>query len=211
MSAISVELDNASVENALRLVEFIGANTVRAQRLAINASLTPAKKLAVQSVTKEVKLSSTEVRKKLETRKASGTFLVGKISTPARGLLLSKFSTDPEIRGGRVSLLSAPKAPPRGIRVEVTPGKRMVVTGNSANVGKPFYIFLKNSKEIGIAQRRRVAGPKGGKIDVFHGPSISQVFRNTKESVAGQATKIYEAKLLDKLNYVLRMKNPVPD
>jgi hypothetical protein len=47
-----------------------------------------------------------------------------------------------------------------------------------ADASKPFYAVLKNSRALGIA--RRLAD---GKLDVLHGPSLSQVFDGVRGDV----------------------------
>ncbi len=201
-----VEVNQDSVKEVLSLFEFVGGNAKSAIRVAINKSLPLVKTAASKGVRAELKINAREVGKKLVVQKASQTKLEGRIKADAKGRLLSRYSTIPAIRNGSWSSLSPPPVPPRGIRVEVAPGQRKVVTGSREGTGSPFYIILPGSKTVAIAQRRKTAGPNGGTLKILYGPSVSQGFQNIKEDVP--ADEIYQAKMLESINYLLRKQYP---
>ena len=60
--------------------------------------------------------------------------------------------------------------------------------------------------EIAIAGRRRTPGPRGGKIKVFYGPALSQVFTDVKNEVP--AGDILTAEMADAIRYLLRIQKP---
>ena len=78
----------------------------------------------------------------------------------------------------------------------------------SGIAGKPFYMVLKGGF-LGVAARRIVPGPRGGKIKVFNGPSISQVFNSVRDDVTPEAGAQLEAQLLDAMRYLLLKQHPV--
>lgn len=205
----SVEVDQAQVAQAVALFEFVGGNSADALRVAINKTAPKIKTLASRRIRDQVRLSASYVGDKLTISKASRSRLSAAIMTPDRGLLLSKFSTEALVAGEKVSWLKPPPVPPLGIRVKVKPGgaaKR--VDGDSDTVGQPFYMVLRNSGALGIAARRRLAGNKGGKLKVFHGPSLSQVFNDVRQEVLPQAGQELTAQLLDAMRYLLTKQFP---
>ena len=202
----AVEVNQAQVKDAISLLEFVGGNSKNAFRIAINKSLPLAKTASSSAIRSELKIKAGEVRDKLGTTKATNAKLQGRIKASKKGRLLSRYSTTPAIRDNAWSGNKAPPVPARGIRVEVTPGKRKVVQGSRDGKGQPFYILLK-SGVVAIAQRRKTAGPQGGKLLLLYGPSVSQAFWNIKEDV--EAEEIYESKMLESINYLLRKQAPV--
>ena len=202
----AVEVNQDQVKEVLSLFEFVGGNAKNAIRVAINKSLPITKTANSKGIRAELKISAREVGKKLVVAKASSSKLEGSIKASKKGRLLSRYSTIPAIRNDSWSSLSPPAVPPRGIRVEVTPGQRKVVQGSSEGKGSPFYIILPSSRSVAIAQRRKTAGPKGGTLNILYGPSVSQGFKNIKEDVP--ADDIYQAKMLESINYLLRKQYP---
>lgn len=205
----NVEVDQAQVAEAVALFEFMGGNSSDALRVAINKTAPKIKTLASRRIRDQVRLTASYVGEKLEISKATRANLGAAIRTPSRGLLLTKYSTDPLVAGEKVSWLKPPLVPPLGIRVKVKPGgaaKR--VGGDSDTVGQPFYMVLRNSGALGIAARRRSAGNKGGRLKVFHGPSLSQVFNDVRQEVLPQAGQELTAQLLDAMRYLLTKQFP---
>jgi len=203
--AYEVDVNSEQVKEVINLFEFIGGNSTRAIRIAINKTLPIAKTAVSAAVRKELKITATIVREKLDTTPASGKNLIGSVNASPKGRLLSRYSTNPEIRGAKVSLLYAPKVPAGGIKVEVKPKQRKVLQGSKEGTGDPFYLILPNN-DLGIAQRRKNPGPKGGRLKILYGPSVSQGFNKLKEKIP--VADIYQTKLLDSINYLLRKKHP---
>ena len=138
--------------------------------------------------------------------KATRKTLSGRISAQKRGLLLTRFSTDPLIAGDKVGWIRPPSVPPQGIRVKVKPtGSPQVVEGGPDTAGnKPFYMVLNKGQNIGIAAR--LTGTR--KVKVFHGPSLSQVFDDVRSDVTPQAQQILRDELIDAMRYILAKKYP---
>lgn len=201
----SVEPDKSQVEEALLYFEFVGGNTTKAVRIAINRSLTPVRTLSSTKIREQVRLTATYVRQRLVIKKASNRVLTGKIETPSRGVLLSRFSTNATVAKADRWAGEVPQIPKQGIKVKVKPSGPIQNMGSSS-----FYMILPNSKRIAIAARKDEINPKTGrqKIDVFYGPSVSQVFRDVKEDIAPQASDRYTSELLNAMNYVLKKQYP---
>lgn len=196
------------VKDAVDTFKFIGGNTDEAIRIAINKSAPRVRTLASARIREQVRLSASYVNERLVIRRATRKVLSGAITTPSRGLLLSRFSTDSLIAGDRVGWIKPPAVPPRGIRVKVKPsGVATEVTGDSDTKGnKPFYVILNGGQNIGIAAR--LTGQKK-KFKVFSGPSLSQVFNTVRDDVLGPAGDIYQVQLLDAIRYLTLKQLPV--
>ena len=203
----TVDVKKADVDEVTSLLKFVGVNADNALRIAINKTLPLTQTASSKAMRNEVKIKAGEIRTAFKTVKASRAKLEGRLRTAGRGRLLSKYSTDPTIRGDKMSLLTAPPTPTKGIRLEVSPRQRKTLQGSREAQGKPFFLILPNSHKVGIAQRRDKPGAKGGKLKILYGPSISQVFNSVKADVGGE--DILQDKVLEATNYLLRKQNPV--
>jgi hypothetical protein len=204
---ISYEIkpDAAQIADAVSLFEFVGGNSKDAIRVAINRAAPKVRTKASQAIRTQVRLQASYVNSRLTIRRASRTNLSGAVATPSRGLLLSKFSTDPQVSGDKISWLKPPDEPAKGIRVKVKP------SGPTKGVGgepKPFYMVLPKSRALAIVRRRTAVGAEGGEIEVLYGPSLSQVFNTVRDDVLPEAGQIYQAELLDAMRYLLTKQYP---
>jgi hypothetical protein len=200
----SVEVDQDQVATARSLFEFIGGNSADALRVAINKTAPKIKTLSSSEIRTQVRLSASYVGDKITITKATKQKLEGRIKTASRGLLLSKFSTDTQVAGEKVSWLLPPPMPPRGIKVKVKP------SGTTKSPGPTtFYMVLPISRALAIVKRKTTPGPRGGNIDVLYGPSISQVFSDVRQDVLPAAGKELTAQLLDAMRYLLVKQYPV--
>ena len=199
-----IDVDQEAVADAVSLFEFVGGNTSDALRIAINKTAPKVKTLASRAIRDQVRLSASYVGERLVVTKATRSRLSGAIKTPSRGLLLSRFSTDPLIAGDKASWIRPPAIPSGGIRVKIKPdGKTTGAPGVGAN--KPFYIVLNKGQNVGIAAR---TGTDRKSIKVFSGPSLSQVFNTVRGDVLPTASTEYQAQLLDAMRYLLVKKYP---
>ena len=213
-----VTVNGAQLKAVMDKFEKIGGNTNDAVRIALNKTSRRAKTMASQEIRKEVRLKAKYVNDRIKVTRATKNKLSAAISAPSRGLLLSRFSTDTQIANPDIKWFKAPPTPPRGIRVKVSPsGSTKVFKGNSKIVGKPFYILLRNSRQIGIGGRRAKSGKAGGKLFVYHGPSLSQVFAtlskrgNQGRPILEQAGQIYEKEVIDAVRYLTTKLKPPPE
>lgn len=195
-----IAINESQLQDAISLFEFVGGNTSDAVRIAINKAAPKVRTRSSSAIRGQVRLTAAYVRERLTIRKAFRSSLTGAVQTPARGLLLSRFSTDPLIAGDRVGWIKPPAVPARGIQVKVKPDGDTRAVG-----GKPFYIVLKNSGALGIARR---TGTGRSSIEVLYGPSLSQVFSTVRADVLPAAADEYQAQLVDAMRYILAKKFP---
>lgn len=200
-------VNQEGVKDAVETFEFIGGNTDEAIRVAINKTAPQARTLSSARIREQIRLSASYVNQRLVIRRATRKVLSGAVSTPSRGLLLSRFSTDPLIAGDKVGWIKPPLVPPRGIKVKIKPsGSAVTVSGDSDTRGnEPFYVILNGGQNVGIAAR--LAGQRK-KFKVFSGPSLSQVFNTVRDDVLPQASAIYQAQLLDAIRYLTLKQLP---
>jgi hypothetical protein len=209
-TSYTIEPDRESLKEAIELFEFVGGNTSTAVRVAINKAGPQVRTKSSQEIRKSIRLKAAYVNEKLGFKRATNNNLNGRITTPSRGLLLSRFSTNALIADShKVSWIRPPDVPSQGIRVKVKPtGGFKTVRGDNETQGQPFFMVLPNSGALAIAARRKPGhfGPRGGRIKVFYGPSISQVFNRVKDEVP--ASEIYTKQLIDAMRYVLVKRYP---
>lgn len=211
MIQVNVSVNQADIAEAIDLFEFVGGNTRDAVRIGINKSLKKIKNnntgvSIAGEIRRQVRLPARYVTGLLDdTDRATKTKLSGKVKTPARGLLLSRYSTNSKIAKGGKWAGPAPDAPARGIKVKVKPN------GASKTLSREhFYMVLPNSSSLAIVRRRKTPGKEGGKIEVLYGPSVSQVFSNDtlRNVIEPAATEVYQAQLLDAMRYLLSKQYP---
>ena len=208
-----IRFNEAQLKETLDYFKSVGGKTNDVIRVAINKSGPRVRTLASQTIRSEVRLKAKYVNDRLKFVRATNRKLTGKITVPARGRLLSLFSTDAMVANDTISWVKPPPVPARGIRVRVKPkGKIHTFMGDNETVGKPFYLVLKNSRRLGIAARRKTDGPKGGKLKVFYGPSLSQAFNTLLPSFIPQAEERFTKEMEDAVRYLLtKMQAPKED
>lgn len=204
MTAVSynVELDRSQIAEAISLFEFVGGNSADALRVAINKAGPKVKTLAGRKIREQVSLKAAYVNDRLTFKRATRKDLSGAIGTPSRGLLLSRFSSEPNVANDSIAWIKPPPNPYGGHYVKIKPGEPAKKIGGGGD-SKPFYIVLKGSRALGIARRT-----SSGAIDVLHGPSLSQVFDDVRGDVLPDAGAELQAQLLDAMRYLLVKQYP---
>lgn len=212
MIQITATVNSDDVKGAVTLFEFVGGNSDQAMSVAINRSIRKIKNRNASSgvsissaIRQQVKLSAGYVKENLSEDFASRKKLTGRVKTPSRGLLLTRYSTVSAIAKGGKWLGPRPDVPARGIKVKVKP------TGSPKTLSKEhFYMVLPTSQRLAIARRRASPGKKGGLIEVLYGPSLSQVLSQDtlREKVEPAASELYQEELLDAMRFVLAKKYP---
>ncbi|MEM1191557.1 MAG: phage tail protein [Pseudomonadota bacterium] len=209
MSTFEVRLNQDQVQDAISLFEFFGGNTPDALRIAINRTGPKVKQAASVEIRKQVRLRAAYVKDDRQLRfiRATRQKVTGRLRANSRGILLTRYSTDPLIASqDRASWFRPPPTPARGIRVKVKPtGSTKVMEGGW------FYMVLPNSRALAIVRRRPKGslGPQGGKIDVAYGPSVSQVFGNeTRDRLLPKAEDDLSTELLRAMGFLLRKQSP---
>lgn len=200
----SVQIDKTSLSNVRLLLNGVSKEAPKILTRALNNTATKGRTEASKAIRKEVKLSASYVNSRLKVDKANFRTLQARVRTPSRGILLSRFSTNAQARNPDIGWIRPPDNPPRGIKVRVSPNDgSKIVTGGDEVSGKPFYIVLKN-RNLAIAARLSSPGPNGGKIKVFSGPSLSQVFNNIKEDLGEPLAQYQEEQVSKQIDAVLR-------
>lgn len=173
----------------LKLLGKLSAGPTRARAVAqtaINSTLKRSKPKAVRAIRGQVALPKDYVDARLSEIPASESKLEGRLGTPRRGLLLSRFSFTERLlarKRKRTRKGKGKKGEPfkqrAGIRVKVKSGRSKLMPG-------AFLIRLRRGKELGtdmgIAIRRR--GAKGrSNYRIKFGPSLSQVYKSVKDDI----------------------------
>lgn len=200
----NVQIDKASLNNVRLLLAGVSKEAPKILSRSLNRTVAKGKTEVSKAVRKEVKLTASYISKRLTVKKASTKNLQARVVTPSRGILLSRFSTQANVRSENISWIKPPPVPARGIKVRVSAtGSAQAFGGDKETTGKPFYLALPNGR-LGIAARRKTLGPKGGQIKVFHGPSLSQVFNNVKQDLQGPLSEYQEEQVSKQIDAVLR-------
>lgn len=198
----NVTVNRGQIAEAISLFEFVGGNSADALRVAINKAAPKVKTSASRKIREQVSLKAAYVNERLTFKRATRKDLSGAIRTPSRGLLLSRFATEPNVANESISWVKPPPAPYGGHYVKIKPSSPEVKVGRAGD-SKPFYIVLKGSRALGIARRKA-----DGSIDVLHGPSLSQVFNTVRDDVLPEAGAELQAQLLDAMRYLLVKQYP---
>lgn len=160
--------------------------TVVATVRAINAEAARGKTLASRKIREQIGLKAGYVNERLKIRRATATKLVAEISTPKRGLLLTRFANRQITVRGRKA----------GVAVRVKP------RGGFKKMPKAFYIRLRAGAMPGFNEG--IAIRENDKVKVLHGPSISQVFNTVREDVAPELLEKYRTTLAREIQYAMR-------
>lgn len=203
---MEARVERSSLQEVRALLARFSDGAQRAHVRTLNKTVAKGRVESDRAIRKQVRLKAAYVKSLLTITKASIRKPQAKISTPSRGLLLSRFSTDTSIAGDKVGWLKPPSIPARGIRIKVKPsGGAKVFSGDDDIEGKPFYMVLPGtSGRVAIVGRRARAGSDGGKIKVFYGPSLSQVFTDVKEDI-GEPMALYQMQQFEReIDAILR-------
>lgn len=203
---MEARVERSSLQEVRALLARFSDGAQRAHVRTLNKTVAKGRVESDRAIRKQVRLKAAYVKSLLTITKASIRKPQAKISTPSRGLLLSRFSTDTSIAGDKVGWLKPPSIPARGIRIKVKPsGGAKVFSGDDEIKGKPFYMVLPGtSGRVAIVGRRARSGSDGGKIKVFYGPSLSQVFTDVKEDI-GEPMALYQMQQFEReIDAILR-------
>ena len=201
----AVEVDQSQIQEALSLFQFVGGNIDKAYTIAINKSGKQIRNKATKQIYDRLNVKSTNIKKRIRFVSASRTKLSGKITTDPRGLLLSRFSTDPNLKSNKVTWIKPPPVPKKGIRVKVRRdlAPKLLKGAPGELAGKPFYMVFPSNKVLGIVARK-----SGGGIKSFYGYSVSQAWEWVRDDVVPEATEVYQKQLLDAMRFVLLKQAP---
>lgn len=201
MTAYTIEVDEAQIAEAKAFFTFVGGNSEKALQVAINRAGPIIKVDASKRIREDINLKASYVKGRLEFIGARKGSLTGRISANRRGILLSRFSTSPQVRDPGRKWNKPPPLPARGIRVKVKPKN-----GTKAMTRSAFYMVLKDSLALGIVTRDR--SKTNGQYDVKHGPSVSQVFDDTRAKILPKAGQTLTDELARAMGFLLRKQFP---
>lgn len=209
MLKVGVEVDNASLADAVALFEFLGGNSKEATRKAVNKAARRIRIVSRREIRKDLRLTSSYVSERLKVKAAKRGQVSASIETPSRGLRLAHFSTDSEIATERVSWIKVPesakssKSKPKIFSVQIKPGGPVQPVHGKPGKSKPFFIVGKNSRALIMVQRRN-----NGSLDALYGPSLSQAFERVRERVLPDAKAELEKQMIAAMNTILKKQHP---
>ena len=213
MMTYNIEPDQAQLKEAKELFEFLGGNSTDATRIAVNKSARRMRLVARKEIRKDVRLDLSYVSERLVVKAARKGELTAKISTPSRGLRLTKFSTDPNISAEGVSWLKPPaEYITRGgnlnvhFGVKIKPGGPYRFVDGKPNKSRPFVIVGKGSRALLLVQRNAA-----GKLDALYGPSLAQVFSSVRERIIPDAEKELIKQMGIAMNTLLKKQFPAEE
>lgn len=191
-----ITVDQASLDRTFAALSHIKNGAPLAITRALNTGATKSKTIVSRTIREQVRLPARYVNDRIKLTRATYARQLASVSTPYRGILLSYYLVqsasqplaryDPKL--GRM-VVSAPTGD-NLLKTRIKP------TGNVTTWRHAFLLRLKYSGQLGMAQRREELGPLGGKLQVLHGPSLSQVFNESKDEIADpEAADIVAAEL----------------
>ena len=198
-----IEINQEQLAEAIEKFKFYGGNLDKALTIAINKSAKQMKVRIARAISDSVRLKVTYVKERLEIVRASPRNMNGRVKTPKRGILASRYSTDSNINNpDKVTWLKPPPIPKRGIVVNVK-GKAKKFKGDTGQT--PFYMVFPN-RVLGIVAR--TSKERDSKIKAFYGPSLSQVFDTLMKTDRGknlteEASEIYTKQAADAMRYLV--------
>ncbi len=212
----SKEFLKIDVKDLVRLSKDIGdldKVTETALFRGLSSSTGACRKLAREEIKKRVNLQSSYINKYLKIippRKHLNFFI---LRGNYRATLLSRFEPMPSpsaasrFRVGYDNSKYRKKGKSKRAR---TPISVIVKSKQAGGVRKPFpgafYMKLRDSDSIGIAWKRYKynKGKRGGKYEVFHGPSTHQVLGQIKDDITPHLAEVVDRKVKGALERGLR-------
>lgn len=207
---ISVEVDPAQLQEVRDRLEYLKNGANRALSRALNKTASKAKTEASRAIRQQVNLTAAYVRERLKgpangwEYKATVNRLQAKVSTPRRGILLREFVTN------FANARTGPPATPIRLKVKTGGSSQVLVSG--------FYIRTKGSAVLTPAVRNEVLRRLGmtrtldsGDFTVLHGPSLSQVYTDVKDSIAADMGAVLAANMHREMDWLLQKYPPPGD
>lgn len=186
---MDVRLDMSDVERLARDLNAHARQIAVASARGVNKTASKALTAANKKIREQVALPARYVREKLILNKASSAHPEATISAAKRGVLLSRFRH------------STTK---KGVRVTVKPGQSKLILS-------AFLIRLRAGQTDGAGAQgiaARAFGADGRRVgrlpmDVFHGPSVSQVFDKTRFMIQPDIEADLPRQIAGELRYLL--------
>lgn len=167
---MQIKMDKDAVREIEATLAHIRNGSNRAMSRAINHTLGVTRTEASRAIRKQVKLKAAYVRERLRLQKANVNRVQGRITTPTRGLLLTRFPNE--------QVYEPIGDDPWGINVQVKP------RGGYKHLPGAFYITFANGvRAIAIRTQRGAGLGRSEGLKVLYGPSVSQVFTDVKDDL----------------------------
>ncbi|PWG61771.1 phage tail protein [Spiribacter halobius] len=162
--------------------------TRRAAKLAINDTVRKMRTLGSREIRKQVALKASYVKKHLNVQLATERSLFGRVYATRRPVLLSRFGAKQLTRKASGAAGDPSRSIPAG-RKQAGVSVRVKAGGSRKKMRGAFFIRLKRGPyrgegATGLAIR---TGPGRDAIDVKHGPSVDQVWRDVRDNIQPQA------------------------
>ncbi len=213
MMRYNIAADQEQLKAAQKLVNFIVDNSTDATRTAVNKTARRMKIVSRKEIQKDIRLELSYINKRLTVKGARKGQQTAKITTPSRGLRLTKFSTDESIAAEGVSWIKPPIEYTRrkdqassDFSVQIKPGGSVKDVKGKPNKSEPFIIVGKGSRALILVQRK-----PDGKMDALYGPSLSQVFSSVRERIIPDAEKELKKQMNDAINALIKQQHPTEE
>lgn len=210
MVTYETQINVAQLQEVRLLLRHIKNGAAKALTIGANKAGPKIRTLSSLKVREQIRLKVAYVNKHLTFQRATRDRPTARIKTESRGILLSRFSTDNLIADAeKTSWIRPPQIPESGIRVKIKPsGASKILSSPPGSASKPFFLILRHSGRVGIAVRREGLGPRGGRLNVLHGPSLSQVYSDVRDEVMSVAGVEYVNEVKNAALYLVRKQEP---
>ncbi len=184
-----IEINRQQMEEAEQRLAHIKNGAALALSRALNKTVAKSRTLASTEIRKQIRLKASKVREKLRIVKANRNQLTAALQADRRGLLMYNYVTNyANARKGR---------PATPIKVKVKPDGKTYILPHS------FYILTATSNILTPAHR------VGGRIEVMHSPSVSQVLSTVKDDISPEMNTTLATNLQHEMDWLLT-KHPPP-
>jgi hypothetical protein len=183
-------------KKSLQFLRRLGKYGQQAIVRATNRTGSTAKKLSDQEIREQVSLNQKQVLSRLYFRQATKNRVEYVIWAEKRGRLLSRYSHRVLKKGVKVKVKKGgpQKLIPGAFKTRVKAGGRWVEV-------------IAGPGERNVAGRRKRYRTGSSKIDVFYGPSVSQVFNQTRDRITNRVNRRFEEQIDKELaNALKRLK-----
>lgn len=185
---MDVRFDMSDVQALARRLNASAQQITLATTRGINKTAAKTLTAANKAIRQQVALPAAYVKSKLTLRKATVQRPEATLSAAKRGVLLSRFKH------------SATK---KGVRVTVKPGQSKLIVG-------AFLMRLRagttdGAGALGIAARAKAGNGRVPRypVEVFHGPSVSQVYNDTRQQLKPDIEADLPQQIAGELRYLL--------
>lgn len=211
MTRFEVQVDPAQIKEVRDRLDYLKNGANRALSRALNKTASKAKTIASKAIRQQVNLSAAYVRETLKgpanglEYKATVSKLEAKLSAPQRGIRLDRFLVSPApSRAGKPAMGEEPRVKVKASGSEVTLWSGFWVRAKNSG---GFLIAVRNDVLRKLGMKQQISGALG--YSALHGPSVSQVFTQVKDSISPDLTPVLADNLQHEMDWLL-LKYPPP-